>query len=165
MNYVDNNLQLGRSFKCNYAKGYLNKLLKLPREALKQRLQNAKESIEYLETALKNRAFRGESEVCAIARLWKERGLLRYIAKRADLDISDYSEFCAVEGALKEATNGSEVSHNLQKESQNKAKAEPPAPPCEFEVKNRDGNIRFLAKPNNELFNPTHTKGAKYDYL
>lgn len=70
-----------RSYKAMYSQDYVQKILKMPTQKQKERLENAKRNVDYLKNGIHKRYFGKEMEVLALARMLRENNLLRAIKK------------------------------------------------------------------------------------
>ncbi|WP_300763108.1 MULTISPECIES: hypothetical protein [Helicobacter] len=70
-----------RSYKAMYSQDYVQKILKMPTQKQKERLENAKHNVDYLKNGIRKGYFGKEMEVLALARMLRENNLLRTINK------------------------------------------------------------------------------------
>ncbi|WP_300692295.1 MULTISPECIES: hypothetical protein [Helicobacter] len=70
-----------RSYKAMYSQDYVQKILKMPTQKQKERLENAKRNVDYLKNGIRKGYFGKEMEVLALARMLRENNLLRTINK------------------------------------------------------------------------------------
>lgn len=70
-----------RNYKAMYSQDYVQKILKMPTQKQKERLENAKHNVDYLRNGIHKGYFGEEIEVLALARMLRENNLLRAIKK------------------------------------------------------------------------------------
>ena len=70
-----------RFYKATYPQEYIKRILQMPTEKLKERLENAKHNVDYLKNGIRKGYFGKEMEVLALARMLRETNLLRTINK------------------------------------------------------------------------------------
>lgn len=70
-----------RNYKAMYSQDYVRKILKMPTQKQKERLENAKHNVDYLRNGIHKGYFGKEIEVLALARMLRENNLLRAIKK------------------------------------------------------------------------------------
>lgn len=68
-----------RFYKATYPQEYIKRILQMPTEKLKERLENAKRNVDYLKNGIHKGYFGKEMEALALARMLRESYLIQRI--------------------------------------------------------------------------------------